>query len=118
MNKEDDRERIIKDIKTFGKILTAVWATITILGIIFIMPGCTKTIDEIECNQVCQRVENNHDEARAKCMGLANSYPEMTIISDIFLSSDCDLFEESEIIEVNYWCGSVEFTEVTTTYYK
>lgn len=94
---------------------------ISLIMIIFLVLACmlTSCSSDDKCIGVWEKVESNRQEAQWACVGLANDYPELSVVSDELISIDCNGYEDEKSVyltEGNF-CG-LQVTEKRTLYKK
>jgi len=86
---------------------------ILIMVLALSMSSCSKD----NCVGVYQKIESNEAEAKRMCVGLANDYPELEVISDELISMDCESFSNLVTSKNTSFC-SISITERITIYKK
>ena len=73
-----------------------LWTVLFLLALIsaISLTSCSKP----ECIGVWEKVESNEQEAQRQCVGLANDYPALSVVSDELITIDCQGYEEKNVV--------------------
>ena len=95
---------------------TVGFLSILIIALMVVfLTRCTIESSTVTCTGVYIRIESNANEADLKRQGLDNRYPEMSVISDEFLSPNCDQYEPL-VTNAGFMIGGLGVQEKTIIY--